>query len=69
MIKTLEFDKQIYCDYINGKTNAAENALFNSKLLYSDYDLLKITKEDLAKNKITNVDLQFNQIDNKLFKK
>ena len=76
------FNTRLYCDFINEKmknsnlakefhnnnNNLNENNILISDLTFfpHDVDMLNIKNEDFERNRITNLDLQFNQIENNL---
>lgn len=68
LIKEVNNDslKNIYCQFINMQQISFHDQ--NKKNSYhTNFDLLEINEEDLNKGTITNLDLQFNQIDNNIF--
>src|SRR5690606_23754199 len=73
LIKEIHEDSsmsKLYCEFINKKMsnkNVTSNPNMMS-MLTSNFDLLQLNKEDLTKDKISNLDLQFNQVDNNIFK-
>jgi len=77
---TVNFNFDLYCDFINEKLKSSsnpgdlrmpysqDNNLLNFDLTFfpNNMDMLNLREEDFDKNKITNLDLQFNQIEDNI---
>jgi len=65
---------ELYCDFINSKLKEENSYFLPQKsinifsVMSNNFDMLHLTKNDLVNDKITNLDLQFNRVDNHAFK-